>query len=245
MARFDTVTNIIADVGTELGLGTLTASFSSTDPILLQLQALMKSVGRGLVLAYPWLQFRTDYNLTTTTATVYNLPAGFVSYVDSSAWNRTKRMPLHIVSPTQWEAMKATGITTTLPVFFRVGVEEPATGLATLELLTAPASGEAIYLEYRSRLWVRPTGATPTFLDAPAAVTDTIRFDSYLFTRALKLAWLRAKGFESTAAQQDFQVALDLVRSVNVQTAPVLSLNGGGGARLLSAANVPDTGYGA
>jgi hypothetical protein len=250
LARYDTVSNIIADVGSELGLGTLTAVLpvtASTDAVVVQLQALLKAAGRGLVLENPWLQQRTDYTFNTTTATVYNLPAAFQRMVDGSGWNRTKRMPLVPLSPQAWEGMKAIAVTSALPVFFRMGVEEPATGQNTLELLATPASGEAIYLEYWSRLWARPSGATPTFLDAPTAVTDTLRIDAQLVTRRLKMDWLRAKGFDSTAAQQDYETTLDAVKAAAVASAPTLSLNGGQVAldRLLDGTNIPETGYGA
>jgi hypothetical protein len=124
MARYDTVSNIIADVGSELGLGTLTAVLpviASTDAVVAQLQALLKAAGRGLVLENPWLQQRTDYTFNTTTATVYTLPAAFQRMVDGSGWNRTKRMPLVPLSPQAWEGMKAIAVTSALPVFFPHG----------------------------------------------------------------------------------------------------------------------------
>lgn len=246
MAQFDTVANIIADVGTELGLGTLTAAYPTTVDLVAQLQGLLKAVGRGLVLENPWLQQKADYSFNTTTATVYNLPSAFDRMVDGTGWNRSSRQPLVPLTPQAWEAMKATGVAVALPVFFRPGVEEPATGLRTLELLATPTAGQTIALQYWSRLWARPTGATPTFLDAPAATTDTLRIDAQLVTRALKLAWLRNKGMDSVAAQQDYETTLEAVRAASVVTAGNLSLNGGGsGARLLSGANVPETGYGA
>jgi hypothetical protein len=247
VAKFDTVNQILIDVAAELGIADWSVDGASlTDPEALQLVALLKRVGRGLVLHNPWLQFRTDYTFDTTTATVYNLPSGFLSYVNGTGWNRSTRQRMEVLSAQQWEAMKASGVTVAAPVYFRVGFEEPATGLATLELLNTPTAGNHIYLEYWSRLWVRPTGATPTFLDAPAATTDTIRFDSYLITRALICAWKEAKGFDSTAAAEDLKEALQDAKAAAIQTAPTLSLNGARSTvdRLLSSDNVPETGFG-
>jgi hypothetical protein len=246
MAQFDTVANIIADVGTELGLGTLVAAYPATDDLTAQLQALLKTTGRGLALRFPWLQLKKDYNFTATATTTFNLPSDFLSYVDGSGWNRTKRQPLSVVSPTSWEGMKATGVVTSLPVMFRPSVAATAVGLSVLELLTTATANDVIAFEYYSRNWVATPGSPDTFSDAPAATTDVVRFDVQLITRALKLAWLRAKGMDSSAAQGDFEDAVEDVRRHNIQTAPTLSLNGpsGGNERFLDVRNAPDTGYG-
>lgn len=246
MAQYDTVANIVGDVATELGLGTIVVDFASGDPNVLQLLKLLTTVGRGLMLRYPWLQQKTDYSFVTTSATVYNLPADFSAYVNQTGWNRSTRQPLVTLSPQQWEMMKAVLANSSFPVFFRPGFASAATGLPTLELMATPTAGQTIAFEYTSRLWVRPAGASPTFLDAPTATTDTIRFDSQLATRALRTAWLEAKGFDSTAARQDYEEMLEAVRSANVQAAPVLSLNGAGSGynRLLDGSNVPDSGFG-
>lgn len=245
MALYDTVGNIVTDVAVEAGLGApITDVYASTDANILQMLALLKSTGRGLVLEYPWLQFRKEYTFPTVALTTsYALPEDFQSMVDGTGWNRTARLPLVQLSDAAWQQYKATLVGVVLSILFR-----PAAAALppTLELPASPTAGQTIAFDYRSRYWVGPlTDAGPTS-DAPAAYTDYIFLDVQLITRALKLAFLRAKGFDISAAQDDFDAALANVQSANVNVAPTLSLNGPRFIdRLLDDQNLPITGYGA
>lgn len=73
--------------------------------------------------------------------------------------------------------------------------------------------------------------------------TDVVLFDPLLVMRGLKLAWLKAKGFDTTAAQGDFDTTLERVKGAD-SNAPVLSLNGNSDNYLLSDKNIPITGFG-
>lgn len=79
---------------------------------------------------------------------------------------------------------------------------------------------------------------------APTAAADLVLFDSQLVMRGLKLAWLKAKGFDTTTAQSDFDMTLEQVIGAD-SPGRVLTLGGGGrGEPLLGERNVPLTGYG-
>lgn len=245
-ALYDTVSLIVADVGAELGLGTLTAAYPATDATTAQIQSLLKATGRRLVREYPWLQNLVDGTLTGDGATTaFALPDDFLRMEDGTGWNRTTRQPLRPVGPQGWESMKASTLTTALPVLFRPRRRMDSgsdRGAASFEFLVAPALAADIRYEYRSQYWVAAAAAAAVSLDSPTAPSHLVRIDPYLFSRALKLAWLRAKGFESTAAQQDFEAALDATRGNDSVAAPTLSLNGT--APTLPGANTPETGYG-
>lgn len=239
MALYDTVLNIVSDVAVELGLGSLSAIYSSTDANVIQLRTLLKSTGRGLVLKTPWLQAVKEHTFVTDANSSYTLPADFQSMVDGSGWNRTSRYQLQPLTRPEWQAVVAS-------------VSQPASTYLfkpkdlTIEVWPQPpTSGETIAFEYRSRHWVALTGSTTPTKDAPTLDTDVVCLDVQLITRALKLAFLRAKGFDSTAAQQDFLDAYEDVRSANANAAPVLDLNGRlMGDRLLDESNAPSTGFG-
>lgn len=77
--------------------------------------------------------------------------------------------------------------------------------------------------------------------DEPTANTDVLLLESSLLVAALKLEFLKAKGFDTTAAQQDYDEALRLAEAVDVSAAPVLCVTPGGAA----SANIPETGFGA
>lgn len=239
MALYDTAANIISDVAVEVGLGAVSDAFASTDANVAQLRSLLKSTGRAMVLRHAWLQQRKEYSFTTSGSGTYSLPADFQRMVDQSGWNRTNRRPLQPASPQEWQYLKAALGGTVYSVLFRPHD-------STLELWPQPdPSGETVAFEYMSRYWVQSSGATSPDKDAPTANGDTVKLDVQLATRALKLAFLRAKGFDTTAAQQEFEEAFDSVASANAGAAPVLSLAGPPLAeKLLDMTNAPATGFG-
>jgi hypothetical protein len=252
--QFDIVSAILADAGVELGLGVITADFAGTggDALAAQMTRLLKSTGRRLVLQHPWLRQRVEYTFTAPASTTsYTLPAAFQSGVDLTGWNRTTRQPLVPLSPQRWQEMKATGVSVAMPAYFRAGFTNDAEETASLvdipklEFLSAPGDGDIIYLEYRTWYWARPAD-DPAFLKAtPTDATDRCLIDAHLLTRALKLAFLRAKGMDAAAAGEDYQDALDTLRSAHTFFAPVLSLGGARArAHLLDESNIPETGLG-
>lgn len=251
MARFDTVTTIITDVSVETGLGVPTGSVESAsgDPNIYRMFKLLKSVGRSLVIKHPWLQQLVQYSFETTTETVYSLPADFQSMVDQTGWNRTTMFPMTPANSQEWQCMLAQPSAAYLSVVFRSGLLD-TTDLSladspTIELITTPEAGQAIAFEYRSRYWVR-SGAMPhARIEAPLIGDDYVLIESGLITRALKLAWLRALGFDSTAAQQDFEEELAATKFANVGAAPILSLSSNSRQeKLISESSAPGTGFG-
>lgn len=79
---------------------------------------------------------------------------------------------------------------------------------------------------------------------SPTANGDSILFDPLLVKRALKLAWLKAKGFDTTTAQGDYDRTLEQVMAAD-SNAPVLSLNRTPWEEpLIGQQSVPFTGFG-
>lgn len=100
-------------------------------------------------------------------------------------------------------------------------------------------NGSPIYDGSLYWVYLGPAGATQ-----PGSDGDIVLFDSHLFTRALKLEFLKAKGLDSSAAQDDFEKAFEAIS--NDEPAPILQLVGGSSdITLLGAGNIPITGYGA
>lgn len=239
MALYDTVANIVSDAAVELGLGSVSDVFASTDANVIQLRTLLKRVGRRLTLERRWTQLQVEHTFSTVSGTAaYNLPADFSMMIDQTGWNRTSDHPAHPLNPQQWQYLKASASTAAFTVMFRPRE-------LTIEIYPTPSAVETIAFEYVSRYWVRNTGGTTLDKDAPTINTDVLMFDAVLLVPALKLAWLSAKGFDTTAALEDYNHALRLVESANVVAAPALSLNGAGGVGLLTPLNAPETGFGA
>lgn len=245
MAQFDTVAQIITDVGSELSQGSLTAAYPSSDTTVSLLQTLLMVVGRDLIRQHPWLQCRISTTITPAGTAEQTLAADCLSIVDGTLWDRTRRMPVIILQPYEWEQLKAIGATFGMYPNYARMTREATTGRLGLEYLGIPTGSPTVAFQYRSSYWVSVDGTAGPALDRPTATTNVIRIDSHLITRALRLAWLRQGGYDSEAAQQDFDAALAAERSRNVGYQPTLLIGGVGGMRRVLSYNVPDTGYGA
>lgn len=222
MALYDTVANVVSDTAVELGLGAVSDVFASTDANVVQLRTLLKRVGRHLAKHRQWKQLIREHAFTTSALTnEYKLPADFGAYIDQTGFNRTQNRPLHVVTPQEWQHLKASSAGTVTTILFR-------TFDRTLKVWPeTPVAGETVAFEYLSRYWVGVTsaGEATAAKDAPTANTDVILFDVDLIMPALKLAWLQAKGFDTSAAAQEYNEALRLNESANEGAAPVLDLN--------------------
>jgi hypothetical protein len=239
---WDTAANILNDSAIELGLKTaeITDPYGSTDGNIIQLCRLLKSVGQDLVRDFPWSHLTVIHTLSTADGTAsYSLPADFARMVDNTHWNRTQQFPLAgPVNGQAWQLLKAQTSTGVVNKFFRV-----FGGLIYLH--PTPTAIETLAFEYQSTYWVKETGESAPNTETPDAYTDTLYFDRRLLVTALKVAFLRAKGFDSTAAQEDFDKALTRAHGAD-GAAPVLSLSGRGPTvtRMLDGVNFPETGFG-
>lgn len=85
--------------------------------------------------------------------------------------------------------------------------------------------------------------AAPPTNETSDTSTDYLFYDFRLLVDALKLAFRRHKGLDTTADQQDFDASLQAALGADF-LAPVLSLTPSGGATLLGPGNAPEGGYG-
>jgi len=291
---YDTVANIVSDAAVELGLGTVSDVYASTDPNVVQLRTLLKSLGRDLVDGFQWPHLLSEATITThdnweaSTAYVigdvvtnglyyytcdtngtsassggptgtgtnitdgttrwdytglaasFSLPTDFGSMIDQSFWNRTNTMPVGgPLSAQEWQYLKARATGVVFTVLFR-----PYQNTIQLYPDTDTPGGYDLYYQYRSTYWVAVTGSTTPTKSAPTVNSDVILFDPNLVMRGLKLAFLRAKGFDSQAAKEDFDATYDSATG-NAISSPVLSIGPGRlGYPLLGYNNMPDTGFG-
>jgi hypothetical protein len=108
-----------------------------------------------------------------------------------------------------------------------------------------PPVGITIVFEYASRNWVLENGIPDTYADEVNNSGDIILFEPYLFERLLKTRFLEARGFDSTAALQQYQLAFKSWSGKD-KGAPILSAgrNGRTVRYLNPICNTPDTGYG-
>ena len=233
----------------EVGLDDTTDPFASTDPNVKQMCWLLKSLGKKLVNARmdaPWTWLRGEHSFTTVANQGnYPLPTDYHSMIPQTWWNRTNRLPVGgPLSPQEWQYLKARLVGVVFNVLFR-----PMNRQITLYPNTNTPGGQNIVFEYASSYWVSLAGTPDTLTsDTPTLSTNYVWFDPLLLVLGLKLDFLKAKGFDTTSAQQDYNTALVAALSQDTQ-APVLSATRGMGLRgvvdpLIGSQSVPITGYG-
>jgi hypothetical protein len=233
-----TAGDIVNRAATYVGLAAVADPYASTDSNFVQLCALLTDVGQEICRMRQWTHLQQETTLTTVAGQeAYDLPSDFRAMVDQTGWNRTSQLPLGgPLSPQEWQYLKgqATGLTFT--VLFR-----PLQQKLHIYSGTTVPDGLTLAYEYLSSWWVQPEGVSTPSQAEPTASTDLVLFDPLLMTRALRLAFLKAKGFDTGAAQADYDRAWQLISSED-SYGPVLSI---GGRRTATRwPNTPITGFG-
>jgi hypothetical protein len=249
MARFQTVGDLINRAALTLIGAKVADPFASPDPVFIQLRTLATECGQDLVQANAWQQLERSHAFTTGSADsgLYELPVNFGYMIDQTGWTYgvpTGAYPLLGPSSAQWWSyLQASELyTVTLYAWFRVAEGK-------LQLWPQPPPPEIpVAYKYVSRDWVRDGSSSleaPVYKDEVTQSSDVPLYEPILFLKKLKLAFLQAKGFDTTKAEDEYVMALEAWTGKDT-SAPVLSLNGPiQHHRWLNALdNVPETGYG-
>lgn len=242
MPNWDTAANIINDAAVELALisSDVADPYASSDINLVQLVRHLKSLGQDLVRDYQWTHLQRQHTFNTVAGVdTYQLPTDFQRFIDQTGWNRTQRMPLiGPVSPQGWQQLQVMTSAGVVDIMYRIVGDQ-------LKLFPAPQADDTISYEFISDLWVSHVGDTEPLTNAPVSGAEQLWFDRRLLVCGVKLRWLRAKGFDTTAAQDDYDRALSRAQGGD-GVAPVLNLNRQPftANRALDLANVPETGFG-
>lgn len=240
MARYETAAQAINQAATECGLTAVSDPYASTDPAFIQLRNILRSCGRELLTMYEWQQLKKTYSFVTTTAASYDFPTDFDHMLDGTQWDPTTRLPLGgPLTDQDFAYLVNTNLaSSTIYISFRENAGQ-------FKILPNPApAGQTIYFEYITRNWVS-LSATPTVpaKDAPTQADDVILYDPTLISKFLKLRFLEAKGFDTTAASEQFNNIYEM-RAGNNKSAPVLCASRSRSFPYLDDRNVPETNYG-
>jgi hypothetical protein len=244
-SKWPSALSVIQDACAILALPVPTAAASAQDDdTAQQMLALLTWSGRRLVKptsTIRWTALTKTWTLTTVPGkTLYDLPDDWDSFFDLTAWNTATRLPM--IGPASgpaWAQLRARSLgPSTISIVYRTRGNQ-------FEIYTSPSVAQTLTVDYTSRTWVQDNvAAPPVWRDKVLLDSDSIVYDNELITAKLKLAWLTAKGFDTTAAQAEYNEIEE--QAINADTdAPVLCADDNGwGEPMLSGANVPDTGYG-
>ncbi len=234
-----TVADIINDAAVELALaGTdIVDPFASTNPNIILLLRHLKRVGRSLVRARDWTHLVKESQLELEADTTsYTLPDDFARMVDETFWNRTSGNPVRpSLIGQDWQHMKARSAVGLTWIPFRIFQN-------SMVFQTAPAATDIIVFEYIGTSWVTPTGSLSPTKSALTDKADVPWFDESLLVAGLKLAFRRAKGMDTSSAQDEFNQTWSAVAGSD-GAASAISL-GGSGSKFPQMGRPPDTGWG-
>lgn len=242
--KYPTALDVIQAAQVQLGLPvSIAVATNPNDQTAQQMQGLLTWCGRRLIKPTSTMRWstllRTWILITTPIATVYTMPADWDSFEDLTGWNFSSRLPmLGPATDPQWMCLKARNLgSSTISVIYRVrdGV---------FEIYNTFSTPQELRIDYSSRSWVRTAADPLVFRDYVLADDDVLMLDNELLTAKLKLAFLTAKGFDTTAAQSEYNEIEEAALCAD-QDAPVLQLARSDTYPLISTQfNVPDTGYG-
>ena len=242
--RYDTAQNLINRAAIELGLGSSSDVFASTDPKYVQLRGLLNTCGQDLVEAFEWEYLRREHAITTVGATdtgAYALPDDFGYMINQTHWNRTDQLPMSGgMSAQQWQYVKGRGLAnTTIYISFRVFENE----FHVFPDDPVPDAKD-LRFEYISRYWVKLDGSASPDSDVVTANGDVVLFKPTMIVQYLRFKFLDAKGFDSASALGAFTKSYLQATGGN-KGAPILSAGSShSGVPLLDHRNIPVSNYG-
>ena len=165
----------------------------------------------------------------------YGLPADYVSSVNRTHWDKSKRWEmLGPESPQQWEWLLSGYISTGPRIRWRLLGKY-------FQIWPGVNAGELLGFEYRSAAWA--IGADGTAKNSFTADDDTCIYPDRLMVLSTKLKYFEAKGFDTTAIYRDYLMELETAMAQDTGGAN-LSFAPRPGTVLIGYDNIPDSGYG-
>ena len=244
MARLATANDIINRVAVEVGLPKSGDPVGDPDVLYQQLTELLTASGQELVELHPWQVLKQEFQLTTTGADsgTYPLPADFSYMIDQTGWEHTNRVMVSGPLTSQdWTYLAGRNlVSSSIYVSFR---------LFDNEFQVYPddpvPEGLDINFEYIGRNWVKRQTEPVTYDDVVTTGDDLVLYEPILIRKFLKCKFLESKGFDATAARQEFE---NMFGSRTGKDTGAKLLNAGKVGRgypyLHPYASTPDTGYG-
>lgn len=238
-----TAAEILNRVAAEVGIAPVQAPYASQDPFFVQLQYLLNTAGEELMQAYPWELLVRTHSITTQVGDSgeYDMPSNFGYILNQTEWDNTNNVPMGgPLSAQDWTYLKGRNLASnTLYASFRI-----AQGKFNV-FPDAPTIARDLSFEFISTDWVYDPSTNPvSYKKGVDQASDTPLFDKTLITRAVKVKYLEAGGFDTTKAQADYNQIFAFLTGTE-KGAPILNAGrGNAGIPYLSGYNTPDTGFG-
>jgi len=248
MARFIDAGTTINRSAAECGITPVVDPFTSSDASFKELVALLTSAGQEMLGLHEWNKLNRTHTIITGTTVAnppgtgkYDLPDDFGYFINQTGWDKTERLPLGGPMTSQDYAYLVNTNLANSTVFVTFRMNEGQFWV----LPDPPLSGQELNFQYISRNWVQPAGTTlpDDRTDAAVAFADLVLYEPILMVKFLKLRFLEAKGFDTTAAVGQFLTMFNSWTGKDV-AAPVLRMARSRVFPYLGYRNIPETGYG-
>lgn len=212
----------------------------ATDATSIQVWALLTELGQELLGAFEWSMKTRTFTITTDPLVkVYDLPEDLSGFISATAWNNTSRLPMQgPMTAQQWALLVARNLGgTTITLQYRINNNQ-------LELYYSPSEPATVSIQYISRGWVQDGGDPAILKDEMVADGDICLFDPRLMVAMLRWRWRRAKGFDTTDLEEEYNIALENAKNADVPGQDLDLSYPGSSSNYLGYKNIPDTGYG-
>jgi hypothetical protein len=215
-----TLATIINAVCDAVGIVRPLSVVNSTDQTVRALLQLAQTEGKALAARYDWPALQRDRTFTTVNAEVQTnaIPTDFSRFVNGTFWNRTRRRPVAgPVSPTEWQALKATSVPAVQDIFRVVGSD--------VLILPAPPAGDTMAFTYVRSTWCLSPPPASNPQTQWGSDDDEAVLPEHLHTLGIIWRFLASRGLEYAEAFRSYEleVAQEFARQGG---RPVLNMAG-------------------
>lgn len=204
----ETANNILNRVAAEVGLDPVADPWADTAQHFVQMRYLLQTAGEELSIAHVWEWQSASHSIVTGALDTgkYPLPDDYLQMIDQTGWERSENVPLFgPLSAQDWTYLLGRDLVSyTIYASFRIHEGQ-------FQIFPQPPpEGLNINFEYQTKNWVDGAGG---LTDSIEIGSDVVMFDRTLSTRYLKVKWLESKGFDTSKAQDDFNLIFSTITS--------------------------------
>lgn len=212
--------------------------FDATDQISRQMIDLLTECGQELLGEYNWQDIIATQTIVTDTNTSYAIPDDWERYIDDTEWNNTGRIPMiGPMTPSQWRMLQARQLGgTTLRLQYVIRANK-------IVLYYAPTPAQTLQIDYISRGWLIDGTDNTIRRDTVQKSDDLIIYSPRLIVPMLKWRFRESKGFDSMAAKEEYESALEIAKYSD-RPHSALPISGRQSYPYLGSQNIPDVNFG-
>lgn len=246
ITTYSNLANTVNQLAVMVGMTKPKDAAGSDDTAIQQMVSAVNQAGADMMNLYDWQslcrrgEILIEADFAGQSEKSFALPQDFWSFIDQTQWNKDTRLPaLGPVSPQAWMQLEVRN-----PKIVQTFLWQIRDGKLWIQSPPAPGNGQRFVFMYITRGWVRDADNPDLYKNMATKNGDLILFDDYLVVLLARVKWQAMKGFDATAAMNDFRLNYENRKGRN-KGAPVLSLVSNAGLPYLNMlSNVPDTGYG-